>query len=86
MNKRNYLWVLGILAAWILASPGRAHAYLDPGTGSYLFQILIAALVGGLFAVKIFWGRIAGFFLGLFGKKKAAENEAESDVGSGQPE
>ncbi len=86
MNKRNYLWMPVILAAWVLASPGRAHAYLDPGTGSYLFQILIAALVGGLFAVKLFWGRIKLFFLGLFGKKGEEAAGGEDDAGPVQPE
>lgn len=54
-----------------------AQAYLDPGTGSYIFQILIAGLVGGLFAVKIFWARIKFIFAKLLGKggdKKQAED------------
>jgi hypothetical protein len=33
-------------------------AYLDPGSGSILLQILVAGILGGLFAVKAFWGRI----------------------------
>ena len=51
---------LGALA--IVAFPVDAKAYLDPGTGSYIVQILIAAVVGGLFAVKMFWHRIKNFF------------------------
>jgi hypothetical protein len=39
-------------------------AYLDPGTGSYVFQVVTAALVGGLVALKVFWGRILRFFKG----------------------
>lgn len=34
----------------VFAKP--AHAYLDPGTGSYLFQFLIAGLLGGSFFFK----------------------------------
>jgi hypothetical protein len=86
MNKRYFVWTLGLLASWVLLSPGRAQAYLDPGTGSYLFQILIAALVGGLFAVKLFWGRIRLFFLGLFGKKGGEETGGEGDGNGGQLE
>ena len=33
-------------------------AYLDPGTGSYVFQMLIAALVGGIFVIKQYFFRI----------------------------
>ncbi len=36
-------------------------SYLDPGSGSYLFQMLIAAAVGGLFFLKQGWRRILGF-------------------------
>lgn len=50
-----------------------AHAYLDPGTGSYLFQIIIATVVGGLFSVKIFWHKFIGLFHNLLGKKKHGE-------------
>ena len=45
-------------------------AYLDPGSGSYLIQILIAALLGGGFAIKAFWKQITAFFARLFGKKQ----------------
>lgn len=86
MSKHYFIWAVGLMAVWALAAPGRAHAYLDPGTGSYLFQILIAALVGGLFAVKLFWGKIAAFFSGLFGKKPAADSEVTEDAGAGKPE
>jgi hypothetical protein len=43
--------------------------YLDPGSGSYLIQLLLAASLGGAFAIKIYWKRITAFFGGLFGKK-----------------
>jgi len=45
-----------------IASTHAAHAYVDPGTGSYVIQIIIAALAGIAFAVKIYWGRIKGLF------------------------
>jgi hypothetical protein len=43
-------------------------AYIDPGTGSLIIQVLIGVLVGGLVAAKIFWGRIKTFFRGLFSR------------------
>jgi hypothetical protein len=48
--------------------PKNAHAYLDPGSGSYLLQLLLAALFGALFAIKIFWKKIVDFFRNLFSK------------------
>jgi hypothetical protein len=48
-------------------------AYLDPGSGSYLLQLLIAAALGGLLALRAYWGRILGFFR----RGKAAEDGEE---------
>jgi hypothetical protein len=45
-----------------LMIPEKAFAYMDPGTGSYIFQIVIAFFFGILFTVKQFWGKITGFF------------------------
>jgi hypothetical protein len=58
----------------VLVLARNAHAYLDPGTGSYLIQILLATLVGSAFAIKIFWHNIKGFLGRMFSK-----NEGESD-------
>ena len=50
--------------------PEPAFAYLDPGTGSYIFQVLVATLIGGLFTIKMYWQKIKDFFGGLFSKKQ----------------
>lgn len=51
-------------------------AYLDPGSGSYLIQLLIAALLGGAFVIKSFWRQITSFFTRLFkGKKEEQQDE-----------
>jgi hypothetical protein len=36
--------------------------YLDPGSGSILLQMLLAALLGLGVAVRLFWGRIKTIF------------------------
>ena len=41
-----------------LATSQPAHAYLDPGSGSYALQVAIAGLFGFLFSAKMFWGRL----------------------------
>ena len=47
-----------------------AHAYLDPGTGSYILQLLIGGLLGGLFAIGLFWKKSLAFVKRLFTGKK----------------
>jgi hypothetical protein len=37
---------------------GRVFAYLDPGTGSFVFQLLIAGVLSGLYAMKDSWRSI----------------------------
>jgi hypothetical protein len=46
----------GVLTA--LSVP--AWAYIDPGTGSYVFQIAVATLLGGVFALRLFWSKVKG--------------------------
>ena len=48
--------------------------YLDPGSGSFLIQLLIAALLGLAVAVRASWGRIKGWF-GIKSKPKADDDD-----------
>jgi hypothetical protein len=36
--------------------------YIDPGSGSYLVQAIIAAILGGLFFFKDTWRKVRLFF------------------------
>lgn len=52
-------------------------AYLDPGSGSFILQILIAGFLGFLLSAKIFWARILAFFSG----SKPAEMQETDENG-----
>jgi hypothetical protein len=54
-------FLLVVLSFWLLVVPA-ANAYVDPGTGSYIFQVVIGVFLGAAVAVKVFWRRIWGFF------------------------
>lgn len=54
-------------------------AYLDPGTGSLIFQLLIASLVAGGFAIKIFWHQTKAFLARLFTKTSQKTITKEND-------
>jgi len=49
--------------------------YLDPGSGSFLIQLAIAALLGLGIAARASWGKIKGWF-GI--KPKTEEDDDES--------
>jgi hypothetical protein len=76
MNSLKSLFAVCLVASvLLLALPGDASAYVDPGTGSYVLQIVIAGLVSIAFTLKIFWGRFTGFFQHGILKKKDAPDD-----------
>lgn len=58
-----------ILLLFLAIEPFSASAYLDPGTGSFIIQIIIAALVGISFTLKIYWKRMVGWLSNIFKAK-----------------
>lgn len=48
--------------------------YIDPGSGSYLVQAIIAAILGAAFYFKTWWEGIVSFF-SRNKKKHLPENE-----------
>ena len=38
-----------------------ANAYVDPGTGSFVFQAVIGGILALALAIKMFWRRIVAF-------------------------
>ena len=60
----------------LLATPP-AWAYLDPGTGSMLLQVILGGIAAIGVALKLFWHKIR-VALG-FGKSSNSEQEEEAD-------
>jgi hypothetical protein len=48
----------------LLSGPGRELAYLDPGSGSFIFQLIIAGIAGSALAIRMYWSRIVRKFRG----------------------
>ena len=71
-KMRFVILVIASMAVFLFSGifDQKAYAYLDPGTGSYVFQLLIAFAIGGLFVIKLFWRKIFFFLKSLFSKKK----------------
>ena len=51
-----------ILITIVLLFSETVLAYIDPGTGSYIFQLAIAGILGSLFFIKTSWRKLVGFF------------------------
>lgn len=71
--------LLGLLTVIYLGFSREAYAYLDPGSGSYIVQMFIAAVVASLFAIKMFFAQIKDFFVRLFSKDKNSPPNEKSD-------
>lgn len=52
--------------------------YLDPGSGSFLIQLLIAALLGLGVALRASWGRIKGWF-GMKSQPRAGDDDDDDE-------
>lgn len=73
--KKIGLLVVSVMALFVITSD-YAYGYLDPGTGSYILQILLAGLLGVGVGVKMFWSKIKAFFV----KGKPAEADDTDDI------
>jgi hypothetical protein len=71
-KRRKFgLIAYGIFLFFIFARS--AQAYVDPGTGSYIFQLLAAGLLSSLFFIKTLTRSIKLFFRKIFAAKKKGE-------------
>ena len=57
-------------------STSSAHAYLDPGTGSMILQILLGGIAGLALAIKLYWHK----FLSLCGVGRPAQESHRRSV------
>lgn len=62
-------FIITLMGMLISCQP--AHAYLDPGTGSMILQILVASFV----AVGVFFNHIKDKIFSIFVKGKNSERE-----------
>ena len=59
-SRRGRAVVFLLMCQWLLANT--AHAYLDPGTGSYVFQMVIAVFLSAAFTIKHYWHSLKARF------------------------
>ncbi len=67
ISYKNVVIVTVFLFLW---STHSAHAYIDPGTGSYILQLMIGGFLGAAFALKVYWKNVKAYFSNIFSKRK----------------
>ena len=70
---RNVLPIAAFAAVILLASHRTAHAYIDPGTGGMLLQLLLGGVAGSLVIIKLYWFRLRQAFSRIFGGQSKQE-------------
>ena len=72
---------MAVLALLISTRP--AWAYIDFGTGSMVFQMLMAGAIGVFFTIKMYWfafkRKIHAFWAKLTGRPVPLDSEAKPD-------
>lgn len=63
---------LVVLIVAIFFFPLNAFAYLDPGSGSMLLQLILGGVAGLMVVVKLYWQS----FLSLFKGKKSTDSDS----------
>ena len=60
--------IIILLSFFILTT--KAHAYLDPGTGSIILQAIVGAFAAFFTSIYIFWAKVKNFYKKIFKKIK----------------
>ncbi len=66
MSKK--IKIFSIIALIVAINPQQAFAYLDPGTGSMIMQVIVASIVGAGAAIGVFKQKIISFFKSIGNK------------------
>jgi hypothetical protein len=73
--KYNFSCPVMLSLLFILSLAAPAYAYLDPGTGSMIYQIVIMIFLAAAAAFRFWWGRLKRLFGG--GSFQDSENHEE---------
>lgn len=54
-----------LLTVWLFSARS-AQAYLDPGSGSFIFQLILGAILGGLVTIKLWYRKLRAAIVRLW--------------------
>jgi len=71
---------ISVFACLILFMPIKpAHAYLDPGTGAMMLQLLLGGVAGALVVGKLYFAKIKSLIAGLFGHRAQVQGDKDEN-------
>ena len=75
----GWQFVLVAFAIIFMASP--AQAYIDPGVGGMLLQLLLGGVAGVVVIMRLYWERVTLTVRKVFGLKESKEKSTPEDSG-----
>ncbi len=71
--------LIGVVTWRLIVSAHARPAYIDPGSGSFLVQILLAGLLGALLSIRLWVGHVLALIRRFGRGGGAAQTEHEPD-------
>lgn len=68
---------LGFVACGVVFLPATAHAYIDPGSGSFIFQVLVAAALAAGASLRVARHQARQWLSKVFRPNRDASTEDE---------
>lgn len=72
-NKKIYLLIIIFFTIFLLPIQKPAYAYLDPGTGSLILQVLLGGFLAVLYLTKRSFKKLKIFLSRFLPKKKTSD-------------
>ncbi len=81
MTRLGFWISMTLSAVFLMEAPTPAHAYLDPGTGSMMLQVLLGGIAGGLVIGRLYWQKIKSF---ISGTKEGSDDDNPTEESDSQ--
>jgi hypothetical protein len=78
MHNKTLGRAFGIVVLALLATPRKASAYVDPGSGAMLWQMLAAGFIGTLFYMRRFAAFTRKHLMILITRSKSGDDSAQA--------
>ncbi len=74
-GRLMHVTMLAVLTS--IAFHGTAYAYIDPGTGGMLLQLLLGGVAGGLVIVRLYWQRLREIMARMLGRSVLEKTDTD---------
>lgn len=79
MKPVGGLHLVGLTAIVLVSTPADAWAYVDPGTGSYLFQLAVAGFLATAYTLRRQWATFKAAILARFDRARLHASAQDGD-------